>query len=425
MNGYGASYVVSGAIQALALPFIFLARREKAVSDPIRPGDEERLWPRPPRPPSRRPARRMLGGEGHRSRGPMPRLQYKPFASPDHERTFPHGSAQVVTLDDATIGLARWEPGWRWSTDLAPIAGTASCQVHHLGYAISGPAARRHGRWPGLEIRPGSAYEIPSGHDASVVGDEAFVTLEWTSAHVVGVDIEAATERILATVLFTDIVGSTATLERMGDARWRDVLSEHNRRLRDLLNRYRGREIDTTGDGFLALFDSASRAVRCGLAMTAAAPTWGSRSGSASTRARSSSSATTRAASRSMPPRASSRSPATDEVVVSETTRDLLEGSGLVVEDAGMHELKGITGRAAPVPGDGARRPRCRRRAPLGRVARRPFGVGQQQRRASAGSWSAFMVREHAGRSPRSIWPSASTRSGSVRHRALERPSPL
>ena len=118
----------------------------------------------------------------------MPRLQYKPFASPDHERTFPHGSAQVVTLDDATIGLARWEPGWRWSTHLAPIAGTASCQVHHLGYAISGRLHVVMDDGQSLEIPGGSAYEIPSGHDASVVGDEAFVTLEWTSAHVVGVD---------------------------------------------------------------------------------------------------------------------------------------------------------------------------------------------------------------------------------------------
>ena len=134
----------------------------------------------------------------------------------------------------------------------------------------------------------------------------------------------------------------------MGDARWRDVLSEHNRRMRDLLNRYRGREIDTTGDGFLALFDSASRAVRCGLAMTPRRhATWGSRSGSASTRARSSSSATRRGASRSTPRRVSSRSPATDEVVVSETTQDLVEGSGLAFEDAGAHELKGISGRGA------------------------------------------------------------------------------
>jgi class 3 adenylate cyclase len=274
----------------------------------------------------------------------MPRLQYKRFASPDGERTFPFGSAQVVTLDDATIGLARWEPGWRWSTHLAPIAGTTSCQVHHLGYAISGRLLVVMDDGQSLEIPGGSAYEIPAGHDASVVGDEAFVTLEWTSAHVVGVDVEGGNERILATVLFTDIVGSTAALAAMGDARWRDVLGEHNRRMRDLLNRHRGREIDTTGDGFLALFDSASRAVRCGLAMTAGATDMGIairvgiHSGEVELVGDNARGLAVHAAARVLAAAGDS------EVLVSETTRDLIEGSGLVLEDAGAHELKGIAG---------------------------------------------------------------------------------
>ena len=274
----------------------------------------------------------------------MPRLQYKRFASPEHERTFPHGSAQVVTLDDATIGIARWEPGWRWSTHLAPIAGTSSCQVHHLGYAISGRLQVVMDDGQSLEIPGGSAYEIPSGHDASVVGDEAFVTLEWTSAHIVGTAVEGGNERIVATVLFTDIVGSTAALEAMGDARWRGVLSEHNRRIRDLLNRYRGRELDTTGDGFLALFDSASRAVRGGLAMTASAQEMGIsirvgvHTGEVELVGDNARGLAVHAAARVLAAAGDS------EVVVSETTKDLLEGSGLLVEDAGTHELKGISG---------------------------------------------------------------------------------
>jgi class 3 adenylate cyclase len=274
----------------------------------------------------------------------MPRLQYKPFASPDQERTFPLGSAQVVTLDDATIGLARWEPGWQWSTHLAPIAGTSSCQVHHLGYAISGRLRVVMDDGQSVEIPGGSAYEIPSGHDASVVGDEAFVTLEWTSAHIVGLGVEGGNERILATVLFTDIVGSTAALEAMGDTRWRTVLDEHNRRIRDLLNRYRGREIDTTGDGFLAVFDSASRAARCGLAMTASATEMGIairvgvHTGEVELVGDNARGIAIHAAARVLAMAGAS------EVVVSETTKDLLEGSGLVVEDAGAHELKGISG---------------------------------------------------------------------------------
>ena len=68
----------------------------------------------------------------------MPRLQVKTFATPDEVRTFPKGEAAVVNLDEATIGRSTWSPGWRWSTDLGPIMGTRSCQVHHLGHCVSG-----------------------------------------------------------------------------------------------------------------------------------------------------------------------------------------------------------------------------------------------------------------------------------------------
>jgi class 3 adenylate cyclase len=274
----------------------------------------------------------------------MPRLQSKSFATPDDTRRFPKASAKIVTLDEATVGLARWEPGWRWSTHLAPIAGTSSCQVHHLGYAISGRLRVELDDGQTIEIQPDSAYEIPSGHDASVVGGEPFVTLEWTSAHVVGVGSEGTSERVLATVLFTDIVDSTATVDRIGDEAWRDLLNEHNRRMRDQLNRFRGREIDTTGDGFLAVFDSASRAVLCGLAMTETARGMGVsirvgiHSGEVEFVGGDARGVAVHAAARVL-----ARAGA-DEVLVSSTTRDLLEGSALTFEDAGAHDLKGLSG---------------------------------------------------------------------------------
>ena len=102
--------------------------------------------------------------------------------------------------------------------------GTATCQLHHLGYSISGLMHVVTDDGHELDILPESIYEIPSGHDAWVVGDEPWVTVEWTSARSFGVSPEGPGERILATVLFTDIVDSTATLERIGDAAWRDVL---------------------------------------------------------------------------------------------------------------------------------------------------------------------------------------------------------
>ncbi|MGH2474753.1 MAG: adenylate/guanylate cyclase domain-containing protein, partial [Candidatus Limnocylindrales bacterium] len=201
----------------------------------------------------------------------MPRLQFKGLAKPDEIRDFPKGRAEVVRLDDATVGRSTWQPGWRWSTDLAPVMGTRTCQTHHLGYSVSGVLHVVLDDGEALDIPPDSIYEIPPGHDAWVVGDEAWVTVEWTSAHIVGVAPEGPGERVLATVLFTDIVDSTSTLQRLGDRAWRELLREHDSRLRADLNTFRGREVTTTGDGFLAVFDSATRAVRCAAAMTRSA----------------------------------------------------------------------------------------------------------------------------------------------------------
>jgi class 3 adenylate cyclase len=288
----------------------------------------------------------------------MPRLQTKSFDDATDVRELPKGHARLVTLDETTVGIATWEPGWRWSTHLKPIVGTASCPVHHLGYAMSGRMRFETDDGQLLEVGPHSVYEVPAGHDAQVIGDEPFVTLEWTSARVVGVG-SVAGPRVLATVLFSDIVDSTATLARVGDDAWHGILAEHNRRLRDLFNVYRGREVDTTGDGFLVVFDSASRAVQCGLAMTRSvremgfAIRVGVHTGEVEFVGDDARGVAVHAAARVM------AAGGADEVIVSATTRDLLEGSGLRFEDAGTHELKGLAGprtlyRVVP-DADGAR----------------------------------------------------------------------
>ena len=235
----------------------------------------------------------------------MPRLQAKSFDTPDETRTLPKATADVVNVGEVAVGYAVWQPGWRWSSDLGPIAGTDWCESHHLGYALSGTLDVLTEDGDRLQIHGRSVYEIPPRHDAWVVGDEPFVTVEWTSSRVVGIASEGPGSRVLATVLFTDIVDSTATLERLGDAAWREVLLTHNARIREVIDAFRGREISTTGDGFLVVFDGATNAVRCGTAMVRAAEALGSRSESASIRARSSSSPTMSEASPSMPPRGS------------------------------------------------------------------------------------------------------------------------
>jgi class 3 adenylate cyclase len=274
----------------------------------------------------------------------MPHLRSRPFATPDEVRTFTHGSAQVIRLGESVVGRATYEPGWRWTSDMPAVAGTETCQLHHLGYSISGVMHVVTDEGQEIDIAPESMYEIPSGHDAWVVGDDPWVTLEWTSARSFGVAPEGPGERILATVLFTDIVDSTATLARIGDAAWRDVLATHNRLLRDDLNVFRGREVTTTGDGFLAVFDGATRAVRCGIAMIHSAERAGLairvglHTGEVEMVGTDARGVAVHAAARVMSFAGSG------EMLVSSTTRDLLEGSDLTLADAGMHELKGLVG---------------------------------------------------------------------------------
>ena len=180
------------------------------------------------------------------------------------------------------------------------------------------------------------------------MGSEPFVTLEWTSVDAVGIDPDGPGERFLATILFTDIVDSTATLERVGDAAWRTLLAAHNAALRDQMNRFRGREKATTGDGFLAIFDSAGRAGglrgRHGPRPSrSASPSGGHPHGRGDPGG-------PECPRRRRPTAARVLAQAgSGEVVVSATTRDLLEGSDYAFDDAGSHELKGLAASARSI----------------------------------------------------------------------------
>src|SRR5262249_34128067 len=180
------------------------------------------------------------------------RVQRKGFDKPDTVRTFTNGRLHVVSLDEVAIARFIFQPGWRWSKDVGPIAGTRSCGHRHLGYTISGSLYVRTEDGTELTIGPGDAYEIPPGHDAWVVGDVPGDSGEFTSGHAYGLSPYDLGERVLATILFTDIVGSTSLVERLGDHAWANVLREHNVRIRAAIDRFRGREIDSAGDGFLA-----------------------------------------------------------------------------------------------------------------------------------------------------------------------------
>lgn len=103
---------------------------------------------------------------------------------PQETRRFGNGEMAVVTVAGVTVGRAVFRPGWRWSRDVGPIAGTDSCQASHTGYVISGRLAVRMDDSSEAIARPGDAFVISPGHDAWVVGDEPCVLLDWTGADV-------------------------------------------------------------------------------------------------------------------------------------------------------------------------------------------------------------------------------------------------
>jgi ethanolamine utilization protein EutQ (cupin superfamily) len=110
----------------------------------------------------------------------MASIEVKNFDSPDETRQFEgKGQADVVNVGGQVVGKATFEPGWKWSNNVKPIAQTDSCQVSHLGYILSGRMQVRMDDGSETEVGPGDVMAIPPGHDAEVVGDEACVTLDF------------------------------------------------------------------------------------------------------------------------------------------------------------------------------------------------------------------------------------------------------
>ncbi|HLM10257.1 MAG TPA: cupin domain-containing protein [Thermoleophilaceae bacterium] len=106
--------------------------------------------------------------------------EVKNFESPDETRPFEgKGKADVVQIGGQTVGRGVFEPGWRWSENVKPIAGTESCQVSHLGYCMSGRMKLYMDDGSEFEVGPGDVAAIPPGHDAEVIGDEACVFVDF------------------------------------------------------------------------------------------------------------------------------------------------------------------------------------------------------------------------------------------------------
>jgi len=107
----------------------------------------------------------------------------KRFEKPDEVRVFAKGKFEIVHLGGMTIGRASYEPGWRWSKDVAPIAGTKLCEVEHVGMVVSGRAMAAFADGTEVEMTAGSLFYIPPvAHDSWVIGDETYVSLHFLGA---------------------------------------------------------------------------------------------------------------------------------------------------------------------------------------------------------------------------------------------------
>ena len=315
-------------------------------------------------------------------------------------------SVFAATYPERTAGLVLWAPTWAlvgrseeaatrryadqleqgWGTDATArqiVAAAAPSRANDEDFVrwirddelASGSAADARTQWmlvattnidavlPGIHVptgvfwRSGSpaagahfADRIPAARGVELPGeDHVLISTDWQPAlRAIEQFIEnlhdevTESDRVLATVLFSDIVGSTERAAAIGDAAWRSLVDRHHRAVRRELARHRGREIDTAGDGFFVAFDGPARAIRCAGAIRAAlaeldldvriglhagecervgtglrgvAVNIGARIGSLAQRG---------------------------EVLVSSTVRDLVAGSGILFDDAGIHELKGI-----------------------------------------------------------------------------------
>ena len=337
----------------------------------------------PPPPPgprkyNRRPPKRPLGAYAERlGVPPVPRTSLEVYADPMNERLGGADREQVIATYVAMWGTGEWQhltnPDMPWNEeiraawarherlaaspatiavtmpliaemDVRPVLPTVhvpTLVLQHTDDVIIPP------EW-GKDVSdhiPGAKYvELPGRNMYHFVEPEWRASFQEIAEFLTGQQPEVADDRVLATVLFTDIVGSTRHAAEMGDRDWHALLDAHDAVVRSQLARFRGREVNTSGDGFLAMFDGPQRAIRCAMAIRDAVQSLGIEvraglhTGECEIRDDDIGGIAVHIGARV------SALAGPNEVLVSSTLRDLVIGSGLEFEDQGAHQLKGVPG---------------------------------------------------------------------------------
>jgi len=274
----------------------------------------------------------------------MPDAIQKSLARPDEIIEFPRFHGRIVELGDVTVAEFVTQPGWSWSEDIRPTVGGDWCQARHIGIVLSGRLGIELNDGTKLEFGSYDVFDVPPGHNGFTIGDEPCVQIEWAGIRAFAGFPTGIHSRVLATLLFTDLVDSTQIAARLGDGRWRELLSRHFEAARAELERFGGREVKTTGDGLLATFDGPARALHCAAAIRRGAHREdlhvraGVHVGEVELVGEDVRGVTVHEAARIM------SAAGEDEILVSDLTRALAGASGLAFEDRGTHTLKGLEG---------------------------------------------------------------------------------
>jgi class 3 adenylate cyclase/pimeloyl-ACP methyl ester carboxylesterase len=222
---------------------------------------------------------------------------------------------------------------------ILPLIQAPTLVLHHTGFQ---PLPVAHGRYLAERIPGARLVEVPG--DLPLLWEPPDLVLGLVEEFLTGVPGTAPTRRVLATVLFTDIVGSTERAAELGDRRWRELLQVHDDLAGRLVDRWGGRLVKTTGDGILATFDGPGRAVGCAVAVRDELRGVGMRiraglhAGEVELRDGDVGGIAVHIAARVL------AAAGPGEVLVSRTVRDLVTGSDMVLEDRGAHHLKGVEG---------------------------------------------------------------------------------
>ena len=272
----------------------------------------------------------------------MSRVEIRDLGEPEAVIRYPLGATYQVRLAGTVVSHHFLQPGWSWEAHAQPEVGAASCELYHRGVVLSGRMGVRTDEGEEVVIGPNQIFDLPPGHVTWVEGDEELVMLDWAGG--AGFDVQPGdSARVMATILFTDMVGSTAQARKAGDAAWKRTVAMHDDVVRTVLVRFGGREVETAGDSFLIAFDGAERAIRCGLGLVEALAAIqvpirvGIHSGEVELTGKHVRGVAVHAAARILD------EARPGEVLVSGTARDLAEGTaGLAFEPRGRYRLRDL-----------------------------------------------------------------------------------